>query len=64
MALAARIKLGPYEIVAPLGAVGMGEVYRARDLRLARRVSSDGKWVFAALGEGDAEIVQMDGLLK
>jgi hypothetical protein len=33
---------------------------------IARRMSwsSDGKWVFAAVGEGDADIVQMDGLLK
>ena len=33
---------------------------------IARRVSwsVDGKWVFAAVGEGDADIVQMDGLLK
>ena len=33
---------------------------------IARRISwsSDGKWVFAALGEGDADIVQMDGLLR
>jgi Tol biopolymer transport system component len=33
---------------------------------IARRLSwsSDGKWVFAAVGEGDADIVQMDGLLK
>src|SRR5262249_6777421 len=34
--LAARNKLGPYEIQAPLGAGGMGEIYRARDTRLDR----------------------------
>lgn len=32
-------KLGPYEIVAPLGAVGMGEVYRARGTKLNRDVA-------------------------
>jgi Tol biopolymer transport system component len=39
MALASGSKLGPYEIQSPLGAGGMGEVYRARDTRLDRDVA-------------------------
>ena len=39
MTLAAGTKLGPYEILSPIGAGGMGEVYRARDTRLERTVA-------------------------
>lgn len=39
MAIAAGTRLGPYDIVAPIGAGGMGEVYKARDTRLQRDVA-------------------------
>jgi serine/threonine protein kinase len=39
MTLSAGSRIGPYEIVAPLGAGGMGEVYLAHDVRLERRIA-------------------------
>src|SRR5215467_14324889 len=39
MPLAAGTRFGPYEIIAPIGAGGMGEVYRAKDTRLDRIVA-------------------------
>jgi eukaryotic-like serine/threonine-protein kinase len=39
MVLPAGTRLGPYEVIAPLGVGGMGEVYRARDSRLGREVA-------------------------
>ena len=39
MGIAAGEKIGPYEVISPLGAGGMGEVYRARDGRLGRQVA-------------------------
>jgi len=39
MTIAAGSRLGPYEILAPIGAGGMGEVYRAVDTRLGRHVA-------------------------
>ena len=52
MSIVSGARLGPYEIVAPLGAGGMGEVYRARDTRLRREVAIK---VLPAAFSSDAE---------
>jgi serine/threonine protein kinase len=39
MTLVTGTRLGPYEIITPIGAGGMGEVYRARDTKLNREVA-------------------------
>ncbi len=54
MTLIPGSRLGPYEILSPLGAGGMGEVYRARDPRLSREVAIK---VLPASFSGDSDLV-------
>src|SRR5580698_4744919 len=58
MALTAGTHLGPYEILAPLGAGGMGEVYRAKDTKLDREVAI--KVLPAALGEDPERLARFE----
>jgi hypothetical protein len=50
---AAGERLGHYEILAPIGAGGMGEVYRARDTKLKRDVALSDKGIHLIEGEED-----------
>src|SRR4029453_6576838 len=58
MALAVGTRLGPYEIVSPLGAGGMGEVFRARDPRLGREVAV--KVLPTALSNDSARLLRFE----
>lgn len=52
MALSTGMRLGPYDIVSPIGSGGMGEIYKARDTRLDRTVAL--KILSTALAEPSA----------
>ncbi len=58
MSLTPSTKLGPYEILAPIGAGGMGEVYKARDTKLGREVAI--KVLPAAFAENEERLARFE----
>jgi len=58
LSLASGTRLGPYEIIAPVGAGGMGEVYRARDAKLNREVAV--KVLPASLAQDQATLARFE----
>jgi serine/threonine protein kinase len=56
MSMSSGTRLGPYEMLSPLGAGGMGEVYRARDPKLGRDVGCDFNGANLLGGPGDPSL--------
>ena len=64
MILAAGTKLGPYEILSPLGAGGMGEVYLAQDTKLERTVALKIKEVILSATLGCRTLLEIRGVSR